>query len=123
MRHSYFRGRIVCIFLKVASHSALVSCIYMYVCNTSYIYIKLGLSQVSRLSKVFLFQRCPLANVVSIGEGTHLWVTHKNQFLTTKPEGEDQQSIRVNPHLRMIAHQWLHTFIVGTISIRYVMLM
>ena len=36
---------------------------------------------------------------MSIGEGTHLWVTHKNQFLTTKPEGEDQQSIRVNPHL------------------------
>ena len=42
---------------------------------------------------------------MSIGEGTHLWVTHKNQFLTTKPEGEDQQNIRVNPHLRMIPHR------------------
>ena len=44
------------------------------------------------ISEVFFKRGSTVANIVSIREGTHLWVTHKNQFLTTKPEGEDQQS-------------------------------
>ena len=96
------------------------------------IHTKLGLRQVSRLSKASLFQRCLLREVqVSIGEGTHLWVSHKNQSLTTKPEGKDQHTSEPTctwewyhmrgctlendttwevAHFGMIPHERLHTW-------------